>query len=292
MKNSEALVLGTDYTISAEFNNSYVYADKSVTGTVALIENGSVAKNYTLANGSLTLTGQTIHKAIISGVNQTFEVVKGQAHTYSYDIMALLPDVAPGVFNNLAYSITSVTNTDGVLATVPSIGTTVRHIFLDIADVADIDKTATITVTISSLNYNDFTAVLTVKTADKQPVTISADMAGGTYNGNPYAYSNAVVTKNIDMTTVNGITLDVLYESTDGGGYSSATAPTNIGKYKLMLSVPGDNFNYTGSAVFNFSITKLPVAIVTDNKSTGIGGGSPNAQLNTSGATTTGNNDV
>jgi streptococcal pilin isopeptide linkage domain len=267
LQNSETLTLGDDYTVAgAAFNNSNAVPSKTVTGTVALVADGPIAKNYTLADGSFSIVGQTITKATISGVNQTFEVVKDQAHTYSYDLTALLPNVAPGIFNNVTYSITSVTNNDGVLAASPSMSTVIL-LSLDVENVTDIDKTATITVTVSSLNYNDFTADLTVKTVDKQPVTITANMAGGVYNGAPYAYSNAVVRDNVTNNTVSDITLDVLYESTDSGGHSSATAPTNAGDYKLTLSVPGANLTYTGSAVFNFSIAKRPITAKADNKS-------------------------
>jgi hypothetical protein len=44
------------------------------------------AGNYSLADGSLMLTGQTISKATATGVNHTLEVVKGHARDYEFDM--------------------------------------------------------------------------------------------------------------------------------------------------------------------------------------------------------------
>jgi FOG: Glucan-binding domain (YG repeat) len=123
---------------------------------------------------SIPLGTYVIAKATTSGINQTFEVVTDKAHTYSYDLTMLLPDVAPRTLGNVTYNITSVANSDGVLAIEP-ISTMTSPLTVNVANVADIDKTATITITVSSDNYNDFTVILTVKTVTNQPVTIIAN---------------------------------------------------------------------------------------------------------------------
>jgi Domain of unknown function. len=86
-------------------------------------------------------------------------------------------------------------------------------------------------------------------------------MAGGIYSGMPYAYRNPVVTSDLDDSILSGITLDVLYESSDGGTYSNTLAPTSAGDYKLTLSVPSDNLEYTGSESFDFTIVPKELTI-------------------------------
>jgi hypothetical protein len=49
------------------------------------------AGNYSLADGSLMLTGQTISKATATGVNQTFDAVKNHAENYEFNMTNLLP---------------------------------------------------------------------------------------------------------------------------------------------------------------------------------------------------------
>ena len=66
LQNNETLALGTDYTVSVTFTNIYAGNNKTVTGTVALVEDGFIAKNYTLADGSLTLTGQITRATAVS----------------------------------------------------------------------------------------------------------------------------------------------------------------------------------------------------------------------------------
>jgi len=228
--------------------------------TVNFTPNPHTLANYEPITTLSETVAITVNKATTSGVPQIFEVVNTQAHTYSYDLTALLPDVSPRTLGTVTYNVTSVDNTDGVLATEPT-NAVVSPLTLDVANVADTGKTAEIIITVSSDNYNDFTAVLTVTTVPKQTVTITADVAGGIYNGMSYAYSNPVVTSDLDDSILSGITLDVLYESSDGGTYSNPVAPTSAGDYQLTLSVPSDNLEYTGSESFDFTIAPEELTI-------------------------------
>lgn len=54
LANYDNLTLGTDYTVTdAKFADANVGTDKPVTGTVTLIADGPIAKNYTLSDGAL-----------------------------------------------------------------------------------------------------------------------------------------------------------------------------------------------------------------------------------------------
>jgi hypothetical protein len=201
-----------------------------------------------------------------TGVNQTYEVVKNLAQDYSFDLTILLPNVSPLSLGAVTYAPEITTSTDGVLSALSY--TSGNELTLPVNSVTS-GSTATVTVTVSGVNFEDFTAAITVNVVDKISVTISGmTMAGGTYNGSPFAYTGTpIIKKNADPNAISGITPDALYESTDGAGYSSTAAPTNAGAYKLTLSVPADNATYTGSTVVGFTITPKALTIKADDKS-------------------------
>ena len=173
---SAALTGGSTVHGDFTWDDGEIYPTIANSGyTVNFTPNPQTLANYEPITTLSETVAITVNKATTNGVPQTFEVVNTQAHTYSYDLTALLPDVSPRTLGTVTYNVTSVDNTDGVLATALT-GTVVSPLTIDVASVADIGKTAEITITISSDNYNDFTAVLTVETVPKQTVTITADM--------------------------------------------------------------------------------------------------------------------
>lgn len=274
LKNGETLTLGTDYTVSdAQFDSAGAGDGKTITGTVALCST-SKADNYNLDNSSLSISGQAIAKAAVpTGVNQTFEAVAGHAKDYDFDLTTLLPNVIG--LEHVTYDPSITTNIEGVLGTVLDY-TSGHTLSIPVKAVAS-NKSAIIAVTVTSSNYNNFTATITVKTVEKIPVNISGvTMTGGTYNGNPYTY---IGTPEFTITTggapVNITNFDVLYTSADSGGYSAATAPTNAGEYRLTISVPDSNMTYTGSRSYTFTIKKRPVTIKADDQTITRGGTLP-----------------
>jgi hypothetical protein len=93
--------------------------------------------------------------------------------------------------------------------------------------------------------------------AGETAVTITGvSVAGKTYDGTPAEASGTPVAKDGDTTvTISSGDYVYTYSSTDGGGYSSATPPTNAGDYKLVVSV--SNGTYAGqSADIPFTIEK------------------------------------
>lgn len=95
-----------------------------------------------------------------------------------------------------------------------------------------------------------------------EQTSIDANIGGittpdATYTGSAYVPTGTVT---VDAGTVDTAKLVWLYESTDGGGYSSSTAPTNVGAYKLTISVPSSNTDYFGSLMCTFHIDKADIA--------------------------------
>ncbi len=120
---------------------------------------------------------------------------------------------------------------------------------------------------------SSFTVSRKVTVTAKTAVTIGGiTIDSKTYDGTATAYTGTI--------TVTGGSVPVSelvwkYESTDSGSYNSATAPTNAGAYKLTISVPDSNANYTGSEAFTFTIEKRQITLTADNKSVIKGGSLP-----------------
>ncbi|MGF7059163.1 S-layer homology domain-containing protein [Brassicibacter mesophilus] len=102
-----------------------------------------------------------------------------------------------------------------------------------------------------------------VTVTDKTPVTIGGiTTTNKVYDGTVYAPDGTVTAS--DGFHVSQ--LEWLYESTDGAGYNSSTAPIDAGTYKLTISVPESNANYAGREEFHFIIEKRKITLNADNK--------------------------
>ncbi len=280
LQSSEVLTLDTDYSVTgAAFDSASVGSGKTVTATVTLNDTAK-ANNYTLDNGSLTLSGQTIQKGMISDVTYNMGVATNLAkdYTLSYQEFETLLASLTGKddLGTVSYDLTMVDNADGVLAALPQTGPFTFSATISVARITAEGKEAKLIGTVTSANYSDFTVTIVIRTVNRIPVTISGvTMMGGIYNSNPYAYSG---TPSFTWGSNNpaGISeFDVLYESTDGVGYSGSAAPKNAGAYQLTISVPNSNPVYTGSQSYPFTIEKRPVTVKADGKSMTRGGALP-----------------
>ncbi len=271
LQNSETFTLGTDYTVTgAVFDSVDAGKGKTVTGTVLLSDTLKTA-NYTL-NNNLSIPDQDITKAAAPvGVNQEIEVSERYEADYEVSMTALLPNVV-GMLGTVKYSPMITENREGVLKDL--IYTSGNNFTISVLGVSGANKTATITVTVESTNYDNFTSVIIVKTVEKQQLGISGIiMTGGVYNGSPYAHTGTpVFTLSLDGSPVNVENYEVLYESVDSGGYYARIAPANAGEYQLTISVPNGNMTYTGSQSYSFTIEKRPVTVKADDKSMTRGG--------------------
>jgi hypothetical protein len=280
---SETFSKEVDYTVTdAQYNSANVAEANVVRATVALIETGSVARNYTLADGAFSKAA-TINKATVAaGADQSVEVIENYAYDYEFNLESLLPTGITGAFGNVVYSVEAISNDAGVLGTVNyTSGTT---LILPVQAVTA-GQSASLAIRIASDNYADFSATIQVVTSSRKQVSISAEMAGGVYNGNAYTYTGVpVIVEFSGGETVTGLVLEILYEN--ASGLRSADAPSDAGDYKLILAVPADHAVYFGSASFDFSITQRPIQIVADDKTAQTGDALPAFTYRVSGALT------
>lgn len=254
----DSLAKGTDYTAVGTFDDANA-GSRTVTGVVTL-SNTAKAANYTITDNTES-TSATIAKATTSGTGYEFLVASNYASSdYSISLAELLPVLnLPKRLGEVSYSVKSVTNTDGVLATVPADGAAITSPFKpEIASVDGADKTAVITITVASENYEDFDVDLTIKTVNAVPVTISGiSMPGGEYSGSAYTPSGtAVITVSDTGVPVNDITPEFSYEGIDETDYPlSSTAPSDVGKYRLIAYISASS-GYIGRVELEYEITK------------------------------------
>lgn len=109
-------------------------------------------------------------------------------------------------------------------------------------------------------------------TTDKTPVTITGVSAatGLVYNGSAQkGYAGTPTSSNYSGS------YDVSYEGIDSTSYSSSTAPTSAGSYRVTISVPESDETYTGSISLDFTIGKASITIKADDKQAAIGAAQP-----------------
>ena len=125
-------------------------------------------------------------------------------------------------------------------------------------------EAGTATIIITGIVENGYAGTIKKTFTIKKRVEITGlEVEGKVYDGAPYKPAGEV---NLDTDEADKNGLVWKWESTDGKGYNSATAPTNAGDYKLTISMSGDDDTYFGSEEFTFSIAKRPVTVKADDK--------------------------
>ena len=93
---------GTDYTVTANFNDAGVGDGKNITATVTLME--QAAKNYALEQSSFPATGSITKAAAPTNIpTGTLNVINGTQQTYTYDFSKLLPELSEGEYGTISY---------------------------------------------------------------------------------------------------------------------------------------------------------------------------------------------
>ena len=247
----ESLTIGTDYTVSGVFNSADAATDRTVTVTVTLKD---TVKNYALPTATFDKPGVSINKIDhpTYGTTQTgnTNALRTTAGEKTYNLP--YSDLA-----GVAYTVTAKTTANIVDDVPPTIAGNVLTYTSKVCATAN--ATDTITIKIESTNYNDITLTLTVTATDKAPVTISGlTYTDKTYDGNAIT-PTGTLTVSDNKVPVNE--LEVLYTSTDGAGYSAATAPKDAGAYKVEYKVADSNPNYTGNVSYTFTISKKAATV-------------------------------
>ena len=235
---------GTDYTVTASFDDASVGNGKNITATVTLM--GQAAKNYALKQSSVTTTGNITKAAAPDFTKETaLTIVNGHEKTYTVTLPTLPVLEAPKEYGTVTYGAPTV----NLSSTYYTSGAKVEDgkLILPIQknDVKTTGSVGTVTVVIKSTNYEDITLTVNVNATDKFVPTVTAPTANAlTYNGTEQALVTAGKTTGGTM----------LYRL--GNSEWSEQIPTakNVGKYTVWYKVQG-NAEYADVAEQSLTVT-------------------------------------
>ena len=238
------LTRGTDYTVTASFDDASVGNNKSITATVTLM--GQAAKNYALEQSCFMTTGSITKAAAPDFTKKTgLVIVNGHEKTYTVTLPTLPPLETPKKYGALTYEISEI-KLDGSYYTS---GAKVENGKLTLPiqknDVKTTGSVGTVTVVIKSTNYADITLTINVNATDKLVPTVTAPTANAlTYNGSEQALVTAGKTTGGTM----------LYRLGDSKWSEQIPTAKNAGKYTVWYKVQG-NTEYADVAEQSLTVT-------------------------------------
>ena len=257
---------GTDYTVTANFDDAGVGSGKNVTATVTLME--QTAKNYALEQSSFTTTGNIIKAAAPDFAKETgLVIVNGHEKTYTVTLPALPTLETPKEYGALTYEIGGITldgsyYTDGAKVENGKLTLPIQK-----NDVETTGSVGTVTVVIKSTNYEDITLTVNVNATNKLVPTVTAPTANAlTYNGAEQALVTAGKTTGGTM----------LYRLGDSEWSEQIPTAKNAGEYTVWYKVQG-NAEYADVAEQNVTVivAKKSVTVTALDKSAYTGSTAP-----------------
>ena len=261
-----ALDRGTDYTVTASFDDAGVGSGKSITATVTLL--GQAAKNYALEQSSFPTTASITKAAAPDFTKETaLVIVNGHEKTYTVTLPALPTLETPKEYGALTYEIGGIT-LDGSYYTG---GAKVENgkLILPIQknDVKTTGSVGTVTVVIKSANYEDITLTANVNATNKLVPTVTAPTANAlTYNGAEQALVIAGKTTGGTM----------LYRLDDSEWSEQLPTAKNAGEYTVWYKVQGDaEYADVAEQSLTVSAAKKVVTVTALNQSAYTGSTAP-----------------
>lgn len=257
---------GTDYTVTASFDDASVGNGKNITATVTLM--GQAAKNYALKQSSFTTTGNITKAAVPDFTKETaLTIVNDHEKTYTVTLPTLPVPEAPKEYGTVTYGAPTV----NLSSTYYTGGAKVEDgkLILPIQknDVKTTGSVGTVTVVIKSTNYDEITLTVNVNATNKLAPTVTAPTANAlTYNGAEQALVTAGKTTGGTM----------LYRLDDSKWSEQLPTAKNAGKYTVWYKVQG-NAEYADVAEQSLTVTvaKKAVTVTALGKSAYTGSTAP-----------------
>lgn len=254
----ELTASGGSGTGEVTFTVTGVSGEATVSGsTLTPVQAGTVTVTATKAgdNNYNPVTSApveiTINKAAYSGpISATGSAKYGNSGTV---------DLSGLIVSGGTATVGTVTDGDSVLEGTPTISNGVLTFTL-VNDSSKVSETATISVSVTSANYEGYTITVTVKVNDKNTdtTTMKVSLKGWTYG-------DAANTPSVSG--VSGGTAVYSYSGTGSTTYGpSATVPTAAGTYRVTATYENDDTIYTAAA--DFTIAKADPVIGTVSVST------------------------
>ena len=187
------LTRGTDYTVTANFDDAGVGRGKNVTATVTLM--GQTAKNYFLEQSSFPTTGNiTKAAAPRSDFHPAVTVINGLAKTYEMVLSNdYLPELSsPCEYGNVSYSLGGTQLMFGYKDTVQvevveENGQYKLKLTVPAVDYNEVSSVGTLWLYVSSDNYQNFRLDIGVRTKNKD-----VPVPNGTISASDITYGQAL----------------------------------------------------------------------------------------------------
>ena len=257
---------GTDYTVTANFDDASVGNGKNITATVTLME--QAAKNYALEQSSLMTTGSITKAAAPDFTKETaLVIVNGHEKTYTVTLPALPKLETPKEYGAPTYELGEIKLGGGYYTGGANVENGELTLPIQKNDVETTGSVGTVTVVIKSTNYADITLTVNVNATNKLVPTVTAPTANAlTYNGAEQALVTAGKTTGGTM----------LYRLGDSEWSEQLPTAKNAGKYTVWYKVQGDA-EYADVAEQSLTVTaaKKAVTVTALDKSAHTGSTAP-----------------
>lgn len=257
---------GTDYTVTANFDDASVGNGKNITATVTLME--QAAKNYALEQSSFTTTASITKAAAPDFTKETaLVIVNGHEKTYTVTLPALPTLETPKEYGALTYEIVEIKLNDGYYTSGAKVENGKLTLPIQKNDVETTGSVGTVTVVIKSTNYEDITLTVNVNATNKLVPTVTAPTVNTpTYNGAEQALVTAGKTTGGTM----------LYRLDDSEWSEQIPTAKNAGECTVWYKVQG-NAEYADVAEQNVTVTvaKKAVTVTALDKSAYTGSTAP-----------------
>lgn len=257
---------GTDYTVTASFDDASAGNGKNISATVSLME--QTAKNYALEQSSFPTTGSIIKAAAPDFTKETaLTIVNDCKKTYTVTLPALPTLKTPKEYGALTYEIGEIKLNDGYYTSGAKVENGKLTLPIQKNDVATTGSVGTATVVIKSTNYEDITLTVNISAKNKRIPTVTAPTVNTlTYNGAEQALVAAGKTTGGTM----------LYRLGDSEWSEQLPTAKNAGEYTVWYKVQG-NAEYANVAEQNVTVTvaKKSVTVTALDKSAYTGSTAP-----------------
>ena len=260
------LTRGTDYTVTASFDDAGVGSDKNVTATVTLME--QAAKNYALEQSSFHTTGNITKAAAPDFTKATaLVIVNGHEKTYTVTLPALPTLETPKEYGAPTYELGDIKLNAGYYTSGAKVENGALTLPIQKNDVETTGPVGTVTVVIKSTNYEDITLTVNVNATNKLVPTVTAPTANAlTYNGTEQALVTAGQTTGGTM----------LYRLGDSEWSEHIPTAKNAGKYTVWYQVQGDaEYADVAEQSLTVSAAKKAVTVTALDKSAHTGSTAP-----------------
>ena len=241
---------GTDYTVTANFDDASAGNVKNITAIVTLME--QTAKNYALEQSSFPTTASITKAAAPDFTKATaLVIVNGHEKTYTVTLPALPTLETPKEYGAPTYELGDIKLNAGYYTSGAKVENGALTLPIQKNDVETTGPVGTVSVVIKSTNYEDITLTVNVNATNKLVPTVTAPTANAlTYNGAEQALVTAGQTTGGTM----------LYRLGDSEWSEHIPTAKNAGKYTVWYKVQGDA-EYADVAEQSLTVTAAKKAV-------------------------------